>query len=542
MSGAGIFRLRSACAPADALYCVQKRKGNAKGERCGMEHRRGIVNVCGAASAAGLSLILLWCTLMGHTPGFLLSSLGLAEWANARTFWLTGILVLAAVLAAAPRWVAAHDRSLAFVMPVMAAVGTGCFALSFHQDFFSPAVLATFGLVLAGLGYFWFASRFVILLAKTQGFACAVWCIVAAFPLRQLMSLALDGFIDPAQQVVVAIALPCLAAACFEAARAADGRRGATDASGAKDAVPSPAVGAPAAEPSVRQRQAAGDMVAVLVMAGVLLAMVRIFGPSGAWGDSNTTYFDALGRIPAITVLTLCLAAFAWLALLLMAKQPASVRFQPPILVVIAGLFVVVVRAQLGDAPNALLDSIVQLNDPFAHLLFWSAIAAACTLLPLSENRIVGIAGLAYAAASVVWVVFLRGSAVVETTVILVVVALVMNRSWLSSLARGRGRGRQVAEGALDDEAAGDTASRLTQSIVERCQEVAAAYALSPRETEVFTLLAQGRTCSFVQDELVLAESTVKTHMSHIYGKLGVGGRQEMMDLLLDETKGKDDA
>lgn len=542
MSGAGIFRLRSACAPADALYCVQERKGNAKGERCGMEHRRGIVNVCGAASAAGLSLILLWCTLMGHTPGFLLSSLGLAEWANARTFWLTGILVLAAVLAAAPRWVAAHDRSLAFVMPVMAAVGTGCFALSFHQDFFSPAVLATFGLVLAGLGYFWFASRFVILLAKTQGFACAVWCIVAAFPLRQLMSLALDGFIDPAQQVVVAIALPCLAAACFEAARAADGRRGATDASGAKDAVPSPAVGAPAAEPSVRQRQAAGDMVAVLVMAGVLLAMVRIFGPSGAWGDSNTTYFDALGRIPAITVLTLCLAAFAWLALLLMAKQPASVRFQPPILVVIAGLFVVVVRAQLGDAPNALLDSIVQLNDPFAHLLFWSAIAAACTLLPLSENRIVGIAGLAYAAASVVWVVFLRGSAVVETTVILVVVALVMNRSWLSSLARGRGRGRQVAEGALDDEAAGDTASRLTQSIVERCQEVAAAYALSPRETEVFTLLAQGRTCSFVQDELVLAESTVKTHMSHIYGKLGVGGRQEMMDLLLDETKGKDDA
>lgn len=507
-----------------------------------MEHRRGIVNVCGAASAAGLSLILLWCTLMGHTPGFLLSSLGLAEWANARTFWLTGILVLAAVLAAAPRWVAAHDRSLAFVMPVMAAVGTGCFALSFHQDFFSPAVLATFGLVLAGLGYFWFASRFVILLAKTQGFACAVWCIVAAFPLRQLMSLALDGFIDPAQQVVVAIALPCLAAACFEAARAADGRRGATDASGAKDAVPSPAVGAPAAEPSVRQRQAAGDMVAVLVMAGVLLAMVRIFGPSGAWGDSNTTYFDALGRIPAITVLTLCLAAFAWLALLLMAKQPASVRFQPPILVVIAGLFVVVVRAQLGDAPNALLDSIVQLNDPFAHLLFWSAIAAACTLLPLSENRIVGIAGLAYAAASVVWVVFLRGSAVVETTVILVVVALVMNRSWLSSLARGRGRGRQVAEGALDDEAAGDTASRLTQSIVERCQEVAAAYALSPRETEVFTLLAQGRTCLFVQDELVLAESTVKTHMSHIYGKLGVGGRQEMMDLLLDETKGKDDA
>ena len=77
-----------------------------------------------------------------------------------------------------------------------------------------------------------------------------------------------------------------------------------------------------------------------------------------------------------------------------------------------------------------------------------------------------------------------------------------------------------------------DAASRLTRSIVERCQEVAAAHALSPRETEVFMLLAQGRTCSFVQEELVLAESTVKTHMSHIYAKLGVSGRQEMMDLI----------
>ena len=87
-----------------------------------------------------------------------------------------------------------------------------------------------------------------------------------------------------------------------------------------------------------------------------------------------------------------------------------------------------------------------------------------------------------------------------------------------------------------------DAASRLTRSIVARCQEVAAAYALSPRETEVFMLLAQGRTCSFVQEELVLAESTVKTHMSHIYAKLGVSGRQEMMDLLFGETKGGIDA
>ena len=107
-----------------------------------------------------------------------------------------------------------------------------------------------------------------------------------------------------------------------------------------------------------------------------------------------------------------------------------------------------------------------------------------------------------------------------------------MNRSWFSGLLKGR-------DGAADVESADepeDSVSRLAQTITERCQEVASEYGLSPRETEVFLLLAQGRTGSFIQDELVLAESTVKTHMSHIYAKMEVSGRQGMMDLVFGES------
>ncbi|MDR2492191.1 MAG: helix-turn-helix transcriptional regulator, partial [Coriobacteriales bacterium] len=56
---------------------------------------------------------------------------------------------------------------------------------------------------------------------------------------------------------------------------------------------------------------------------------------------------------------------------------------------------------------------------------------------------------------------------------------------------------------------------------------------LSPRETEVFMLLARGRSRSFIQQELVLADGTVKTHISRIYQKLGVSGRQELISLVL---------
>ena len=43
-------------------------------------------------------------------------------------------------------------------------------------------------------------------------------------------------------------------------------------------------------------------------------------------------------------------------------------------------------------------------------------------------------------------------------------------------------------------------------------------------------LLAQGRTRAFIQDELVLSGSTVKTHVSHIYAKMGVSGKADLLE------------
>ena len=72
----------------------------------------------------------------------------------------------------------------------------------------------------------------------------------------------------------------------------------------------------------------------------------------------------------------------------------------------------------------------------------------------------------------------------------------------------------------------------LSETVADTCSEIARRYGLSPRETEVFTLLAQGRTRAFIQEELVLSGGTVKTHVTHIYAKMGVHDRQEMMDLI----------
>lgn len=68
----------------------------------------------------------------------------------------------------------------------------------------------------------------------------------------------------------------------------------------------------------------------------------------------------------------------------------------------------------------------------------------------------------------------------------------------------------------------------------EYLKNLAALYDLSPRETQVFLLLAQGRNRPFIQEELGISDGTVKTHASRIYQKFGVGGKQQLISAVFD--------
>ena len=51
--------------------------------------------------------------------------------------------------------------------------------------------------------------------------------------------------------------------------------------------------------------------------------------------------------------------------------------------------------------------------------------------------------------------------------------------------------------------------------------------ALSEREVEVLQMVAAGMSNKEIANELILAVSTVKRHMSNVYGKLNVNNRTQ---------------
>ncbi|WP_037622535.1 response regulator [Streptomyces aureus] len=86
-------------------------------------------------------------------------------------------------------------------------------------------------------------------------------------------------------------------------------------------------------------------------------------------------------------------------------------------------------------------------------------------------------------------------------------------REDLFTAVRAAAEGRTVLSPAV--------ASRLVSAV----RAPAPAESLSAREREVLVLVARGTSNREIARELFISEATVKTHLTHVYGKLGVKDR-----------------
>ncbi len=83
---------------------------------------------------------------------------------------------------------------------------------------------------------------------------------------------------------------------------------------------------------------------------------------------------------------------------------------------------------------------------------------------------------------------------------------------------------------AIEDERLSAYVQRLLAYFGEEKSEHDLIEPLTPREQEVLRLIAAGRSNPEIAAELVIAVTTVKTHVKNIYGKLGVSNRFEAIE------------
>ena len=92
------------------------------------------------------------------------------------------------------------------------------------------------------------------------------------------------------------------------------------------------------------------------------------------------------------------------------------------------------------------------------------------------------------------------------------------------SAPRGPGRRSKAQER--------DRSERLRDRVSKDCLLLQEQFKLSNRETEVAELIMRCNSVSCIAETLVISENTVRTHTKHIYTKLGIHKRQEMLDLV----------
>lgn len=111
----------------------------------------------------------------------------------------------------------------------------------------------------------------------------------------------------------------------------------------------------------------------------------------------------------------------------------------------------------------------------------------------------------------------------VAAAALVVATMLVLNKSDLF-----QGSAAAEENGLVSENAAGAV-------VFDPCAQMAQRYGLSVRELDVLRLLADRRSIPYIGEVLHLAPSTVKTHCKHIYERLGVHARSEVLVLIAQE-------
>lgn len=467
------------------------------------------------ALIVGLACLDVWPDLLGHASALANTNDFLqAHSLNGRFFWSAGLCAGAFAISAFPDRVQSLDRVFLPVVAMGGAAFTALYAFVPGVSVVDPALGSAVAAAVTAVGYAWIEVRLVSLVARLPRFSTIVLVLVASRVVK-MASVALFGIAPDSVQVPVVCAMPFLAAFTVLFASRRFSKEGSPDRMQERDDLEL-LDESPFFRPSLLSDPTTAYVV--LVACSVLSAVARALSNLGYWGREYAIASDyAASVLPAGIVLSL----LVYIAFFKIKETEVLVNLGVLFAIVLGGMFLQ--DAQIGavlGVSASVTDWLSIAVELFSQFLFWIAMILAIRQSGIHPYRAIGVGEGAMSAAALLLGVLLYGTSGAQGTLVaasmygvLIVVLVLLRRA-----QRGKAAASRRSDGS--------------RTIEEICAGIARDHGLSPREAEVFALLAQGRSRTFIQNELFLSDGTVKTHIRHIYQKLDVHDKQELISLM----------
>ncbi len=257
--------------------------------------------------------------------------------------------------------------------------------------------------------------------------------------------------------------------------------------------------------------------IAFVILFPVLNAVGRALSPLGFWGDVSIVGADALPSIlPACALFAAVVAAIFHHC-----DEGGMFPRMAAALLVLLGALLLVDQTTLTElaVPEVIIQSASLSVELLSHFLFWLAGVMAARTLEWPPLRSTAMAELVMSSAAILFSLTLQAASGLGRFIVIAAlygaVAVLMAVVW-----KAWQTGHEATEAAP------------VSDLTEACALIAAERNLSPREAEVLALLAEGRSRTFIMEKLVISDATVKSHTNHIYQKLGVHSKQDLITLV----------
>jgi DNA-binding CsgD family transcriptional regulator len=463
-----------------------------------------------------MTLCLIWYQVVGYSGSFTVQTDVMTALQPERFCFMAAQFFGAALCVGAGSFLERNQRALAPVISFSLLVGVLLFALSAHQTLLPQQLLASIGSTIMGICFAWvFISYMRLFKSNASLWEYAVLQVAA----QATMVLCLDvllRFASFATQAVFIVITTIVLVIMLQIVRRAlgNGRVQPKD-----DSLHQAVI-------ELKRSKSQQSQVVALISISIATVILRATGVGGIWG--NVRSVGATREFWQTLLMVLVFALIASAIYYAFIRMRGWRQIHAPFLILIAAfLLIVALEPVLGDGVGGrwamAFDCFKIAVELFSQTLYLLTIIMCMRTLPYSSGRVVGLALAIPSFLSLTWILLFERYTPAFSLLVLAGSYVLM----LFVSISGRRSVKQV------DDAAVEKREGIYADVISAAEIVAVEGELTTRETEVLTLLAQGRSLPYIQKQMNISESTVRTHVKHIYSKLGIHSRQELLDLLV---------